>query len=193
VLVAAVAFSLKEVLTLDFDPSATYVDASGRRHANTYAHIIREKLPAAIGVRMLAFLSSAAVGLSLLAIGVLGIREVRTMSTDELTKDARKLQRLSLFAVFANGFFHGFSWDSAPSLAPVFAMESWHEVGEFLCAYSLGTVMCMSIVTAVLGEATVHMAHSLRRPDVPKRLAWLTSLIAIAAGTAWIVKALAQS
>merc|ERR1712070_863263 len=81
-------------------------------------------------------LMEAAVGLSLIVIGAMGLREARewgeeidslpahslsaAVSPNETTQINNRNR-----AVLFNGLLHGFSWDGAPSLAPASAVANW--------------------------------------------------------------------
>lgn len=96
------------------------------------------------------------VGLSLIAIGLLGLKESvldydgvldpvegggaggsAPQSVGAAGVPARGAKR----AIFFNGVLHGFSWDGAPSLAPALALSSWSSVLWFLLAYCSGTMV----------------------------------------------------
>jgi hypothetical protein len=145
----------------------------------------------------LAFLTEFAVGLSLVLIGVMGIREAREWASD--LKTATHTQSLSAAvtsehtvgnagsrAVLLNGLLHGFSWDGAPSLAGGLAVGSWRGNVFFLLSYALGTVLAMSFTTTVIGEGTVRIGERMKRPDVPVKLSFWSSVVAVAVGVAWI-------
>ncbi|CAM9705342.1 unnamed protein product, partial [Phaeothamnion confervicola] len=111
------------------------------------------------------------IGISLVAIGLLGLKESlldnrNTAALVAATVDAdadaslsgsssggaagamrRAAPRGSKRAVFLNGMLHGFSWDGAPSLAPALALSTWRSVALFLLAYCSGTMLAMSATT----------------------------------------------
>jgi len=88
-------------------------------------------------------------------------------------------------AILLNGLLHGFSWDGAPSLAGSLAVKTWRSNVFFLLAYALGTVVAMSATTTVIGEGTVRMSESMNRPDVPVKLSFWSSVVAIGVGCFW--------
>lgn len=135
-----------------------------------------------------------AVGLSLILIGVMGIREAREWE-DEI--DGAQPQSLSAAAndtgiktaqkraVIFNGLLHGFSWDGAPSLAPAVAVATWGGSLAFLISYAIGTMTTMAITTTLIGEGTRKAGQFFQRPDIPQKLSFFSSILAIAIGVVW--------
>lgn len=135
-----------------------------------------------------------AVGLSLVLIGAMGIREARewgeemsgqqhslsaAASPDAGAKEAQKR------AVIFNGLLHGFSWDGAPSLAPALAVATWGGNLTFLSAYAAGTMSAMAVTTSLIGEGTSRAGEFFNRPDIPQKLSFFSSILAIAIGLIW--------
>jgi hypothetical protein len=135
-----------------------------------------------------------AVGLSLIVIGIMGIREAREWE-DEI--DGVQPQSLSAAAadpgvkatqkraVVFNGLLHGFSWDGAPSLAPAIAVATWSGNLAFLSAYAAGTMVTMAVVTSLIGEGTRRAGEVFQRPDIPQKLSLFSSILAIGIGAVW--------
>jgi hypothetical protein len=135
-----------------------------------------------------------AVGLSLIVIGIMGIKEAREWE-DEI--DGVQPQSLSAAAadagiktaqkraVIFNGLLHGFSWDGAPSLAPAIAVATWSGNLAFLSAYAVGTMATMAMVTTLVGEGTRRAGQIFQRPDLPQKLSLFSSGIAIVVGGIW--------
>jgi hypothetical protein len=152
----------------------------------------------AAGLRKLAtgasHVTEIAVGLSLIVIGIMGIREARQWK-EEI--DGVQPQSLSAAAAEAgvkssgsravvfNGLLHGFSWDGAPSLAPAIAVATWSGNLAFLSAYAVGTMMTMAAVTILIGEGTRKAGQFFDRPDIPQKLSFFSSALAIAIGGIW--------
>lgn len=153
-----------------------------------------------VGMGMKKFLAGAshvteiAVGLSLILIGVMGIKEAReweeeidgvqpkslsAAATEDGIKTAQKR------AVIFNGILHGFSWDGAPSLAPAVAVATWGGNLTFLGAYAFGTMAAMAATTTLIGEGTRRAGEIFQRPDIPQKLSFFSSLLAIAIGAVW--------
>lgn len=141
-----------------------------------------------------------AVGLSLILIGVMGIREAREWEEEMPTPINNTANSLSAAAspdagvahkdaqkraVLFNGLLHGFSWDGAPSLAPALAVATWGGNLAFLSAYATGTMVAMALTTTLIGEGTRRAGQVFNRPDIPQKLSFFSSLLAIAIGTIW--------
>jgi hypothetical protein len=135
-----------------------------------------------------------AVGLSLVLIGAMGIREAREWE-DEIGTTPQSLSaaaspdagvgQAQKRAVIFNGLLHGFSWDGAPSLAPALAVATWGGNLAFLSAYATGTMTAMAITTTLIGEGTSRAGELFNRPDIPQKLSFFSSLLAIAIGLVW--------
>jgi hypothetical protein len=141
-------------------------------------------------LQKLSSLSESVVGLSLVLIGLLGVKEAREVDKVESgSLDEKDLGKSSV-AIFANGMLHGFSWDGAPSVAPALAMRTWHSAVSFLLSYCIGTMLAMSITAGVVGEGSVRLGKAINTPDLPKKLSFFSSLIAIIIGIYWIAQAI---
>lgn len=101
------------------------------------------------------------VGVSLMAIGLLGLKESILDYEEVPAFEAKSAGSAAVEgasggggatgglvgtkggekAIFLNGVLHGFSWDGAPSLAPALALSSWGSVIWFLLAYCSGTMV----------------------------------------------------
>jgi hypothetical protein len=135
-----------------------------------------------------------AVGLSLVIIGIMGIREARewkeeidgvpTQSLSAAAADAG-VKSTQKRAVVFNGLLHGFSWDGAPSLAPAVAVATWGGSLTFLSAYAIGTMTTMAMTTTLIGEGTRRAGQFFDRPDIPQKLSFFSSILAIAIGIFW--------
>jgi hypothetical protein len=135
-----------------------------------------------------------AVGLSLIIIGAMGVREAREWK-DESSPQLQSLSsaaspqpgvgKAQKRAVIFNGLLHGFSWDGAPSLAPAVAVATWGGNLTFLSAYAAGTVAAMAITTTLIGEGTRRAGEVFNRPDIPQKLSYFSSILAIVIGLVW--------
>lgn len=143
----------------------------------------------------LSSLAEIAVGASLVGIGLLGIKESQEAEefhieegSETTTGTSKSTKTNGGLAVFANGLLHGFSWDGAPSLAPAIAMSSWRAASLFLGAYSLGTVIAMSISAGAIGAVSKKIGEISNRPDLPKKLSFFSSLFAVLIGVYWLAQ-----
>jgi sulfite exporter TauE/SafE len=135
-----------------------------------------------------------AVGLSLVVIGLLGIKEAREWKSEIEQAQPQSLSAAAADAgmktapkraVMFNGLLHGFSWDGAPSLAPALAVATWRGNIAFLLAYALGTMGAMAIATTLIGEGTRRAGEVFNRPDIPQKLSLGSSVVAIMIGVIW--------
>eukprot|EP01041_Mallomonas_annulata_P010725 gene10725-22403_t len=137
-------------------------------------------------------LAESVVGLSLVAIGLVGMKEVYD-SRPEAQSDSNSEEQATTpktnMAIFLNGILHGFSWDGAPSLAPALAMTSLRSALSFFLSYCVGTITVMSLVAGGVGECTVRLGKAFNSPELPRKLSFVSSLVAIAIGLFWIVQA----
>lgn len=137
-------------------------------------------------------LTETAVGLSLLLIGVIGVKENLAVEPEDASNSDKsasgtKKQAKSIKALFVNGFIHGFSWDGAPSLAPALAMNSWGAAVSFILAYCFGTTAIMSATAGAVGESTLRLNKIVQSKDLTRNLSIGSSLIAIGVGIFWIL------
>jgi len=147
-------------------------------------------------VKSLSSWAEFAVGGSLIAIGALGIKEARNWKAEDEAMELAPSEANSTprsggkRAIVLNGILHGFSWDGTPSLAPALALPGLGAVLLFLFAYCGGTVLAMSAVTTIIGEGSLRVGEKLDRPDLPQKLAFFSSGIALAVGLFWSARAL---
>ena len=156
-----------------------------------------------------------AVGLSLIVIGIMGIREARdfkfefdepvppqsqtshnlsaavnvalTDTDNQVNSSTSNLPSLRTRAILLNGLLHGFSWDGAPSLAPALALMTWGHTITFLSSYAFGTMITMALVTTLIGEGTRQASQIFQRPDLPQKFSFASSILAISIGIVWCV------
>ena len=147
----------------------------------------------------LSTVAESAVGLSLLAIGGIGIKEslesARVSRENKVdghgdgSEEAALSKMKSPRAIFANGVLHGFSWDGAPSLAPALAMTSWSATLSFLFAYCFGTMAAMSLAAGTVGEASVRLGKAVGSNKLPQQLSFGSSVLAVIIGLYWLFAA----
>ena len=167
------------------------------------------------GLQRLSSLTEGAVGLSLLFIGVMGLRENAVVRGDDVDSVSGfdggdgggasssssaaadhdgfggDLSAESSRAIFANGVLHGCSWDGAPSLAPALAMTSWRAAVAFLLAYGVGTMAAMSLTAGLVGAGSLRLGEAVGAPrDLPRTLSLGSSVCAVAIGAWWVLQAL---
>jgi len=139
-------------------------------------------------------LLEVAVGLSLIAVGIMGIREAREWEEDNNVLSPKSLSaaavdhrvvRTEKKSILFNGLLHGFSCDGALSLVPALAVSTWRGNISFLLAYGLGTMGAMSIATTLVGEGTRKASQVFNRPDIPQKLSMVFSWLAVLIGITW--------
>lgn len=145
-------------------------------------------------------ITELAIGISLIFIGFMGIKEAKEWSKhnnhnddNNNNEDSSKLtnkKSTSSRAVLFNGILHGFSWDGAPSLAPSLIASTWYSNITFLSSYALGTMIIMAIVTTIVGEGSRRASQILNNPNLPQKLSYISSIIAISIGIIWCILAL---
>uniref|UniRef100_A0A0G4HK98 Urease accessory protein UreH-like transmembrane domain-containing protein n=1 Tax=Chromera velia CCMP2878 TaxID=1169474 RepID=A0A0G4HK98_9ALVE len=161
------------------------------------AWLLKERMHNSPVVAQLESVTELLVGLTLILIGVLGWKEAQDWDVSELKQEIAKAEAggpgrgamKSSGAIFANGILHGFSLDGAPSLTPALAFPTFQGVLGFLLSYCVGTAMAMSGTTSLIGETTLQLSASSKNPEVPRRLAKGSSLIAVSVGLVWTLNA----
>lgn len=150
----------------------------------------------------------AAVGISIIIIGLNGIHEAREWAAAEKDDDATerkahhshevvalktegtKDRPYSVWATLGTGILHGCSGSGhLLGVMPALAMPSWQCAAAYLTNFGLGTMLAMSCFTAVVGEASVRMGERLNQPGVPARMSLITSIFALVMGLVWTVRA----
>lgn len=162
------------------------------------AFFLKNRLSGGV-VRVLSGASSLmdlAVGLSLVAIGVLGLREalewkvqlqeVQPKTLSAAANDVACSGSKSVRSVVFNGLLHGFSWDGAPSLAPAIAVATWRGNLTFLLSYAMGTMAAMAATTTLIGEGTRKAGELFDRPNIPQQFSFVSSIVAILVGCVWV-------
>jgi len=142
--------------------------------------------------------TEALVGLSLVYIGLLGIRESKNFEQPEMTlssaynSEPADRERIgSSRTILLNGVLHGFALDSTPSLALALALPNFGLCLSFLLAYCAGTVASMTMVTTLVGEGSVRMGESIDQPNFTEKLSMVSSIIAVVVGVVWTAKSMA--
>ncbi|KAH7437162.1 hypothetical protein KP509_05G059200 [Ceratopteris richardii] len=135
------------------------------------------------------------VGMTLVAIGITGIREAHEAAVIPcLAGDASgfapnglqhvdsdsNAKRNTVFATLATGIVHGLQPDALIMILPALALPSRFAGAAFLSMFLLGTVLSMSCYTAFIGSCSTALQK--RVPRITEHLAWGSSLLAIFVG-----------
>lgn len=139
------------------------------------------------------------VGLTLLVIGAMGIREasevpVPCVALENGECEVSEYEALSSqpaakkkigFATFATGIVHGLQPDALMMILPALALPSRLAGAAFLLMFLVGTVIAMGSYTVFIGSCSEALKE--RVPRITEKLTWASSLIAIALGLALLV------
>lgn len=141
------------------------------------------------------------VGLTLLVIGAMGIREAseipvpcvalengecevseyEALASQPVGKKKKKIG----FATFATGIVHGLQPDALMMILPALALPSRLAGAAFLLMFLVGTVIAMGSYTVFIGSCSEALKE--RVPRITEKLTWASSLIAIALGLSLLV------
>lgn len=143
------------------------------------------------------------VGLTLLVIGAMGIKEASEVPTPCValengecdvsayealeTPTVGKKKKIG-FATFATGIVHGLQPDALMMVLPALALPSRVAGAAFLIMFLFGTVIAMGSYTVFIGSCSEALKD--RVPRITEKLTWISSLIAIALGLGIIVSQL---
>lgn len=143
------------------------------------------------------------VGLTLLVIGAMGIKEASEVPTPCValengecdvsayealeTPTVGKKKKIG-FATFATGIVHGLQPDALMMVLPALALPSRVAGAAFLIMFLFGTVVAMGSYTVFIGSCSEALKD--RVPRITEKLTWISSLIAIALGLGIIVSQL---
>lgn len=133
------------------------------------------------------------VGLTLLVIGSMGIREASEVAAPYVAletgeciaepSDASSVGKKKIgFATFATGIVHGLQPDALMMVLPALALPSRLAGAAFLCMFLVGTVFAMGSYTIFIGSCTEALKE--RVPRITEKLTWAASLLAISLGFA---------
>lgn len=147
------------------------------------------------------------VGLTLLVIGAIGIREAtqaapciaaaleggtggghqhgNNNALEKALLGAGGKKKEISFATFATGIVHGLQPDALMIILPALAMPSRAAGAAFLGMFLVGTVLSMASYTVLIGTCTEALKE--RVPRITEKLTWVASLVAISMGVAIIV------
>ncbi|KAF8406617.1 hypothetical protein HHK36_008707 [Tetracentron sinense] len=134
------------------------------------------------------------VGLTLLVIGAMGIREATAIPTpcvalengecnvsvyEPLETPTVGKKKIG-FTTFATGIVHGLQPDALVMVLPALALPSRLAGAAFLGMFLLGTVFAMGSYTVFIGSCSQALKE--RIPRITEKLTWASSLVAIALG-----------
>ncbi|GMI74455.1 Chloroplast protein for Growth and Fertility 2 [Hibiscus trionum] len=140
------------------------------------------------------------VGLTLLVIGAMGIREATQVPAPCValgngtecdvsvygTLENPAIEKKNIgFATFATGIVHGLQPDALMMILPALALPSRLAGAAFLIMFLLGTVVAMGSYTVFIGTCSEALKD--RVPRITEKLTWASSFIAIALGIAIII------
>lgn len=139
------------------------------------------------------------VGVTLLVIGALGIREASEVPTPCVALDSGEGdvgiyealenptggKKKIGFATFATGIVHGLQPDALMMILPALALPSRTAGAAFLAMFLVGTVVAMGSYTVFIGSCTQALKE--RVPRITEKLTWAASSIAIALGFAILI------
>ncbi|KAF4358507.1 hypothetical protein F8388_005163 [Cannabis sativa] len=139
------------------------------------------------------------VGLTLLVIGAMGIREASEVPTPcvalengecdvgvyEALENPTLGKKKIGFATFATGIVHGLQPDALMMVLPALALPSRLAGAAFLIMFLVGTVVAMGSYTVFIGSCSQALKD--RIPRITEKLTWASSIVAIALGLAIII------
>lgn len=137
-----------------------------------------------------------AVGVTLIAIGVMGIHEAKSsLYKDGVSEDESNLGIASLVSkrgniymtYFMNGLVLGLSWDGLPSLAPSLALPEITSAVTFLLFYCLGTALFMGTISGLFARCA-SLLGDVTDQRLPISLALVASIFAVVAGCFCLLK-----
>lgn len=140
------------------------------------------------------------VGLTLLVIGAVGIREASEAPApcailengecdisgyEEALVRPPAVKKKIGFATFATGIVHGLQPDALMMILPALALPSRLAGAAFLSMFLVGTVIAMGSYTVFIGSFSEALKDKV--PRITEKLTWASSLIAIGLGFAILI------
>ncbi|CAI0557673.1 unnamed protein product [Linum tenue] len=131
------------------------------------------------------------VGLTLLVIGGMGIKEASevpapcvALENGECDVGVSQKKKIG-FATFATGIVHGLQPDALMMVLPALALPSRVAGAAFLVMFLVGTVVAMGCYTVFIGSCSEALKD--RVPRITEKLTWASSFIAIALGVSILI------
>ncbi|KAL9231848.1 hypothetical protein vseg_007017 [Gypsophila vaccaria] len=141
------------------------------------------------------------VGLTLLIIGAMGIKEASEIPTpcvalengecdvsvyESVGSPVVGIKKKKIgFATFATGIVHGLQPDALMMVLPALALPSRLAGAAFLGMFLVGTVVAMGGYTVFIGSCSEALKD--RVPRITEKLTWASSIVAIGLGLAIII------
>ncbi|ONK72576.1 uncharacterized protein A4U43_C04F20850 [Asparagus officinalis] len=140
------------------------------------------------------------VGLTLLVIGAMGIKEASEVPTPCVALENGECDVSSIheplnlqpsgkkkigFATFATGIVHGLQPDALMMVLPALALPSRLAGAAFLGMFLVGTVLAMGSYTVFIGSCSQALKE--RVPRITEKLTWAASVLAISMGVGIII------
>ncbi|CAA7016581.1 unnamed protein product [Microthlaspi erraticum] len=140
------------------------------------------------------------VGLTLVIIGAMGIKEASEASEpcvaletdvsgmvpagEKQALPQTKKKKIG-FATFATGVVHGLQPDALLIVLPALALPSRLAGSAFLIMFLVGTVIAMGSYTAFIGSCSEALKEKV--PRITEKLTWVSSLVAIGLGLGIVI------
>ncbi|KAJ4880793.1 high-affinity nickel-transport family protein [Raphanus sativus] len=137
------------------------------------------------------------VGLTLVIIGAMGIKEASevvpcvALETGMVAAEKEALMMPPLkkkkigFATFATGVVHGLQPDALMIVLPALALPSRLAGSAFLIMFLVGTVVAMGSYTAFIGSCSEALKEKV--PRITEKLTWVSSVVAIGLGLGIVI------
>ena len=144
----------------------------------------------ALNVDLFSTYMEAAVGISIMVIGLSGIAEAREWSREhvdgptasnahhDLDVILETEREQSVPSTLITGVLHGCTGTGhLLGVMPALAMPSWLCASAYLTSFGFGTMVAMSLFTAVVGEASAQLSTRLNQRDLPAKMADRKSVV----------------
>ncbi len=126
--------------------------------------------------------SGIAVGLSLVAIGIIGVYENLYEIPQNNSSEASN--SVTNWLIFANGILHGFSLDGVAVLLPSLTLSTASDAIQFLISYSIATILVISSAAGLISASSSSVLVA-SVPSLPRKLSLYFSILSILLGSFW--------